>query len=245
MTNSHLVTLYLDATASDYERDGCIRVRGFFAPADLAAIRESLDRYVREIAPTLGSEDVVFEADGVSVRNLWRMEQHDPFFAELAARPAIRRLVSRLVRGEPVLLGVETFNKPARVGSGVPPHQDNAYFCQMPPDVLTVWIAIDAATEANGPIYYIRGSQAEMLPHRPSGVKGNSMGLAGGFDKSDPFVGTLEPGDALVHHCQTIHYSSPNRTDHPRCGLLMVFRGGHTQPDPQLKAAYEAGRATV
>jgi phytanoyl-CoA hydroxylase len=245
MAEPDLATIDLEATAADYRRDGCIRVRGFLDAADVAAVRTALDRYVREIAPTLAAADVVFEADGVSVRNLWRMETHDPFFADLAARPAIRRLVAGLVRGEPVLMGVETFNKPARVGSGVPPHQDNAYFCQTPPDVLTVWVALDAATAANGPIFYVRGSHAGMLPHRPSGVKGNSMGLAVGFDKSDPFVGTLEPGDALVHHCQTIHYSSPNTTDQPRCGLLLVFRGSHTAADPQLRAAYEAGRATV
>jgi ectoine hydroxylase-related dioxygenase (phytanoyl-CoA dioxygenase family) len=242
MTKTSLETIDIETTASDYERDGCIRVRGFFDAADLAVIRGVLDRYFRDIAPTLAAEDVVFEADGASVRNLWRMEKHDPFFADLAARPAIRRLVSRLVRGEPVLLGVETFNKPAKVGSGVPPHQDNAYFCQSPPDVLTVWVAIDAATEANGPIYYIRGSHGDMLPHQPSGVKGNSMGLAVGFDKSDPFIGTLEAGDALVHHCQAIHYSSPNKTDHPRCGLLMVFRGSHTQDDPQLREEYTRAR---
>ena len=245
MAQPDLTTIDLDGTTAAYERDGCIRVNGFFDPADVAVIRAALDRYVRDVAPTLAAGDVVFEADGVSVRNLWRMEQHDPFFADLAARPLIRRLVARLIRGEPVLMGVETFNKPARVGSGVPPHQDNAYFCQTPPDVLTVWVALDAATAANGPIFYVRGSHADMLPHRPSGVQGNSMGLAVGFDKSAPFVGTLAPGDALVHHCQTIHYSSPNTTDRPRCGLLLVFRGSHTTTDPQLKAAYDAGRATA
>lgn len=245
MTLPELASIDLDAAAADYDRDGFIRVRRFFDSSDVAAIRKALDRYFREIAPTLPESDVTFEADGVSVRNLWRMEKYDPFFDELAGRPSIRRLVSRLVHGEPLLLGVEIFNKPARVGSGVPPHQDNAYFCQTPPDALTIWVAIDAATEANGPIFYIRGSHGSILPHQPSGVKGNSMGLAVGFDKSDPFVGTLEAGDALVHHCQTIHYSAPNKTDHPRCGLLMVFRGSHTQPDPQLKAAYEAGRAVV
>ena len=51
-----------------------------------------------------------------------------------------------MVHGEPVSMGVETFNKPAKVGSGVPPHQDNAYFCLTPPDALTIWIALDAAT---------------------------------------------------------------------------------------------------
>jgi ectoine hydroxylase-related dioxygenase (phytanoyl-CoA dioxygenase family) len=78
-----------------------------------------------------------------------------------------------------LLVGVETFNKPARVGSGVPYHQDNAYFCQTPPDMLTIWIAMDAVTMANGPVYYVRGSQKTgMLPTKLSGVKGNSIGLA-------------------------------------------------------------------
>lgn len=238
-------TADVDSLAAAYERDGVIRIRKFFDAADVAEIRAALDRYFREIAATLPESDVTFEADGVAVRNLWRMEKHDPFFATLAARSGIRRLVGKLVHGEPVLAAVEVFNKPARVGSGVPPHQDNAYFCQTPPDMLTIWIAIDAATEENGPIFYIRGSQRELLPHKPSGVRGNSMGLAAAFDKSDPFVGTLEPGDALIHHCQTIHYSGPNKTDHPRCGLLMVFRGAHAKDDPQLRAAYDAGRAAL
>ncbi len=39
----------------------------------------------------------------------------------------------RPVCGGPQQAAVETFNKPARVGSGVPRHQDKACFCQMPP----------------------------------------------------------------------------------------------------------------
>jgi ectoine hydroxylase-related dioxygenase (phytanoyl-CoA dioxygenase family) len=231
----------------DYERDGCVRVRGFFSPELLRDVRERLARYEREVVPNLPPGDRVLEADGKTVRNLWRMEQHDPFFKSLAERPEIGSLVATLVNGEPVLAGVETFNKPAKVGSGVPPHQDNAYFCQSPPDMLTVWVAIDAATAENGPIFYLKGSHHDgVLPHRPSGVAGNSMGLAKmpprHDDGSDEFVGTLEPGDALIHHCQTIHWSAPNKSDRSRCGLLMVFRGAHTQSDPKLKEAYDAAR---
>lgn len=246
MPQDSLESTDAEAVAAAYDRDGVVRVQRLFDTAEVAAIRAALDRYFRDVAPTLPETDVVFESDGVAVRNLWRMERHDPFFAALPERPAIRRLVGRLVHGEPVLAGVEVFNKPARVGSGVPPHQDNAYFCQTPPDMLTVWVAIDAATEANGPIFYVRGSHVGgMLPHRPSGVKGNSIGLAVGFDKRDAFVGTLAPGDALIHHCQTIHFSGPNKTDQPRCGLLLVFRGSHTIPDPALQAAYAAALASI
>ncbi len=234
--------------ASEYEQNGCIRIRGFLDAETLSTTRRELARYVRDVVPSLPAGDRTFEADGTTVRNLWRMEQHDPYFDALARRPEILSMVRALVRGEPVLMAVETFNKPARVGSGVPPHQDNAYFCQSPPDVLTIWIAMDAATEANGPIFYLRGShRGGILPHRPSGVAGNSMGLAKmpPHEEADVFRGTLEPGDALVHHCQTIHWSAPNKTDHPRCGLLMVFRGAHTAHDPKLKEAYDAARAAV
>ena len=234
--------------SKQYERDGCVRVRRFFDADTLAVVRGELARYVREIAPAVPPGDRILEADGTNVRNLWRMEKHDEFFDRLAQRDQIVGLVRELVHGEPVLMAVETFNKPARVGSGVPPHQDNAYFCQSPSDVLTIWIAIDAATDANGPIFYLKGShRGGTLPHRPSGVAGNSMGLAKmpPHDQADVFRGTLEPGDALIHHCETIHWSAPNQTDQPRCGLLMVFRGAHTAHDPKLKEAYDAVRAAA
>jgi phytanoyl-CoA hydroxylase len=233
---------------SRYEQDGCVRVRGFFNADTLASVRRELARYVREVAPGLPAGDRTFEVDGTTVRNLWRMDKHDAFFDTLARRDEILAVVRELVHGDPVLMAVETFNKPARVGSGVPPHQDNAYFCHSPPDVLTIWIAMDAATEANGPIFYLKGShRGGTLPHRPSGVAGNSMGLAKmpPHEEADVFCGTLEPGDALIHHCETIHWSARNQTDRPRCGLLMVFRGAHTAHDPKLKEAYDAARAAV
>jgi phytanoyl-CoA hydroxylase len=236
----------MERTLPDYERDGVIRMAKFFSAEETQRVRCQIERYVRDIAPKLEASEVTFEADGKTARNLWRMEKHDPVFAELAQKPEILALVRQLVHGDPVLMGVETFNKPARIGSGVPPHQDNAYFCQKPPDVLTVWIAMDAATEANGPVFYARGShKLGLLPHKASGVKGNSIGLAEKFDHADPFKGILDPGDALIHHCQTIHYSGPNRTDHSRCGFLMVYRGAHTETDPALKEAYDKARASV
>jgi phytanoyl-CoA hydroxylase len=226
----------------DYSTDGFVRIRGFVQPPLLAQLRAAITRYTIEVLPRVPENDRVFEADGKTVRNLWRMEQHDEFFAGFAQREQILQIVAELVHGKPVLMGAETFNKPAKVGSGVPPHQDNAYFCQSPPDVLTVWIAVDAATLENGPIYYVRGShRAGLRAHRASGVAGNSMGLAEMPDvaESDRFCGTLDPGDALIHHCETIHYSGPNKSDRPRRGFLLVYRGEHTKTDPAYRARYE------
>lgn len=234
------------AILADYERDGVALVRGFLSAEEVRSIRGELDRYIREDLPSKPADARTYEADETTVRNLWRLEVHNEFFRDFAARGDLRDLIAVLVKGEPVLAGVETFNKPARIGSGVPPHQDNAYFCQTPPDMLTVWIAIDPVTEANGPVTYVKGShRLGPLPTKPSGVRGNSIGLAGVPETSEEnlLVALLEPGDAAIHHCDTIHYSAPNTTDHPRLGFLLVFRGSHTQTDPALKAAYSAAVA--
>lgn len=229
----------LEALSKQYAEDGVVKVDGLFSPVEIEEIREQLKRYAEEITPGLPPNDVVFEADGVSVRNCWRMEHHDPWFAELAKTESILALVAELVNGDPVLMAVESFNKPARVGSAVPPHQDNAYFCLTPPDALTVWIAVDAVTEANGPVSYLLGSQRDgARPHQTSGVAGNSMGLAEEVNKADGWPGLLDAGDALLHHCNTIHFSAPNTSDFARRGLLMVFKGNHCAVDEGLRAAY-------
>lgn len=227
------------AVTETYHRDGFVHVGGLLTPQGLAAVRDRIAHYANERARTLPASDVVFEADGVSVRNLWRMDEHDPWFADLAASPLLSELVAPLVRGEPTVMNVETFSKPARVGSAVPAHQDNAYFCRTPPDVLTLWIAVDAVTPANGPVSFWPGSHGRgMLRHVPSGVAGNSMGLAEPPDPDAAHTLTLAAGDACLHHCQTVHASGPNRSEHNRLALLIVFRAAHAEVDPALRDRY-------
>lgn len=230
----------------DYERDGVVLIRQFLTAERVAEMRREIDRYIREDLAAKPADARTLEADGTTVRNLWRLEQHNETLRQFAEQPAMREFIRPLVHGEPVLIAVETFNKPARIGSAVPYHQDNAYFCQTPPDVLTVWIALEAVTRANGPVFFVKGSQTPgVLPTKPSGVRGNSIGLAEPPDVplAEQFCALLAPGDATIHHCNTIHHSAPNQSDHSRLGLLLVYRGSHTQTDAKLKATYSIAAA--
>ena len=228
---------------SDYATDGVVCVPGFLSASEVKEVRRALNRYISNDLPALPPDARTFEKDDRTVRNLWRLEKYSPFFKDLGERADILAFVAPLLNGQPVLCAVETFNKPARVGSGVPYHQDNAYFCQSPPDMLTVWIAIDAVTQANGPVFFVKGShKGGMLPTMPSGVRGNSIGMAvpSEVPLSEQFCGLLAPGDATIHHCETVHHSAPNTTEHSRLGLLLVYRGSHTETDHSLKTAYSA-----
>ena len=224
-----------------YQRDGVVRIREFFSADTVAEIRAELARYIRDDLSSKPKDARTLEADGKTIRNLWRLEQYNEYFKELGQRREMTELVTALVQGEPVLTGVETFSKPAQIGSAVPYHQDNAYFCQTPPDMLTVWVAMDSVTVENGAVYFIKGSHKYgMLPSKPSGVTGNSIGLAAtpATPKSEQFCATLAAGDATIHHCEIVHHSNENLTEQSRLGLLFVYRGAHTQTNAALQATY-------
>lgn len=226
---------------AEYREKGVVRIGNFVDVDCVAEIRQELARFIAEDLDSAPSEACTRERDGTTVRNLWHLEEYCAYFRELALRPDIIDLVRALVDDNPVLIAVETFNKPAILGSGVPYHQDNAYFCLAPPDALTIWIAIDPVTTENGPVYYIEGShKLGMLPTKQSGVTGNSIGLANPPDvpKEKQLCATLKPGDASIHHCLTIHHSDPNTTENSRLGLLLVYRGAHTKKSDELLSNY-------
>ena len=231
MTDSRLV--------EDFARDGVVLVRGLLDSDALEELRDALARYeagVRALPPG----DYTLEPDGKSVRNLWRMQLHSRFFREWMARPRFIELVRPLLGGDVEPLGVESFSKPARVGSGVPPHQDNAYFCLSPPAALTLWIAVDPVTVANGAVEYFLGSHHALRSHSPSGVKGNSYALSAPPEPGDfvRFQPELRPGDALLHHALVIHASPPNQSDASRRAVVIVYRARNVVVDPVLHERY-------
>lgn len=240
------VSVLDDQVVRQFREHGYARLPGLFTPGEIVEVRQHIDRVVRDVLPRMEPSDYVLEPGGNAVRNLWRLEQYDPYFAQLGNESRLLGIIGQLLDAEVVLSAVETFNKPARQGSAVPPHQDNAYFCQEPPDVLTVWVAIDPTTAGNGPVHYLADTKDVLLPHKGSGIPGNSMVLIdppAAERAARAEMGLLDPGDAMVHHCQTIHWSEPNRSDSPRCGMLLVYRATRTQTSQQLRALYAAAQA--
>jgi phytanoyl-CoA hydroxylase len=235
--------LQYDELARVFDTRGYLIIDEFFPPVKILQIEQQLARFVREIDPAQSAGLVVYEpnTDG-KIRNLFAMEKHDDYFAELAKAQELVNLAKTIFDDDPICLGVELFGKPARVGSEVPYHQDNAYFNLIPDQALTIWLALADATLENGCVRYIEGShKLGNLPHRASGVKGNSMGLAEMPPNVGPEIcGVVRRGGALVHHCNTIHRSEPNRSDSDRPGLLFVYKAARCKMDADRLARYKS-----
>lgn len=234
--------------AKGYHDRGLLIVDEFFAAAKTAEIERELRRYIAEMNPEEMPGHVVYEAGAEKkIRNIFHLHAADPYFRELAMDSQLMELGRAIFDDEPVLMTVELFGKPARVGSEVPYHQDNAYFNLVPDDAFTCWLALADANEENGCVRYIEGShKLGNLPHRASGVKGNSMGLDElPTGAGDEVCGIVPRGAALIHHCNTIHRSEPNRSDQDRPGLLFVYKAARCRIDGTRAAIYNAVSAAV
>lgn len=225
---------------------GLLIIENFFNAAKTAEIEHELQRYIAQLDPENVAGHVVYETGPQQkIRNIFHLHTADDYFTELATLPQFSELARAIFRDEPVLVSVELFGKPARVGSEVPHHQDNAYFNLIPDHALTCWIALADATEENGCVRYIEGShRLGNLPHHASGVKGNSMKLTELPPNAGREVsGTVKRGGALIHHCNTIHRSEPNRSDRDRPGLLFVYKSTRCQIDTTRVEKYRAAAA--
>ena len=233
------------AAKQAFDRDGFVIVRQFLGEAELAALRGELDRYIREVVPGL-PETSAFYQDRARPETLKQMQHMgvDPFFRDYVQHIRWNGLASALVRERATCEQPEWFNKPPGVAHPTPPHQDNYYFCLRPPNVVTIWLALDAVGDENGCLRYVRGSHLDGLrPHARSAVLGFSQAISD-YDANDEgreVAIHLQPGDVVAHHGETIHRAEANRSaDLQRRAFAMVFRGASCQRDEEAFGRYQA-----
>lgn len=226
-----------------FQRDGFTVVRGFLPPGELSTLQRELDRYIQEVAPLLPAGDAFYQVPGQAetLRQLHRMGQ-DKFFEDYRRNPRWQELAEALLGEEVEPDEPEWFNKLPGTDHATPPHQDNHYFQLTPPQVLTMWLALDRVDEENGCLRYVAGSHhGGHRPHAPTSVIGFSQSVSdyGPDDAQGEILVCLDPGDLVVHHGETIHRADPNRSrDRQRCGFAIVYRGRSCGIDERARAAY-------
>ncbi|MDB5390274.1 MAG: Phytanoyl-CoA hydroxylase [Planctomycetaceae bacterium] len=229
-----------------YSRDGFVVVRQLLAPTDYSELRQQVDRYIREVVPGLPAGDAFYDADRSrpeTLKQLQRMEQ-DLFFSEYLLNPVWKGLAEALLDEEANASGAEWFNKPPGTNHITPPHQDNYYFSLKPPQVLTMWMALDPVDEENGCLRYVPGSHVRGIrPHGRTKTLGFSQGILdyGDMDYAIEVPVPLQPGDITVHHGNTIHRADANTSpSRHRRSFAMVYKGVSCQRDETAFARYLA-----
>jgi phytanoyl-CoA hydroxylase len=119
--------------------------------------------------------------------------------------------------------------KPAATGLPTRWHQDGEPWERRGiTSAVSIGIALDASTRANGCLLVIPGShRSAAQPLRPVDDPPNVFGAEIDpllVDESRAVAVELEPGDASVHHPNLIHGAEPNTSDRPRRTLVLRYR---------------------
>lgn len=160
----------------------------------------------------------------------------DAAFHEIVYNPRITVPVAQLLGIKQVrLLHDQVFYKPAKHGSNCAWHQDYSYWTRTaPPKHMTVWVPLDDASEANGTLQIIPGSQSwPLLP---------ALEIAGGDmdalkrhltpEQLSAFVPApvnIKAGCVEMHGEHLVHGSMPNTSDVPRRALVINYMDAQTK----------------
>ncbi len=238
----------LNQAARSFEEDGFLILDRLFTEEEIAPVSEEIDCIIQGKVDYVPPKDIVYEPGSPPrVRNVFRIHLYNPFFMGMAKHPKIVSVVERLL-GRPLrLYSSQLFAKPAAVGTVVPLHQDMPYWPFAPFELLSCWIALDDSNTENGCVRFkVSSHKLGLLKHFPSNVKGNSLALEderiAGFPER---VVEVPRGSCVLHHCLTAHWSEPNRSTHPRRGLIMMYMSPRVQLTDASKLSQPADFPTV
>jgi len=211
-----------------YERDGFLLFPDLFSREEIAILRREAARVA--MAET---DAVVREGQARAPKSLFRLHETDGPTASAAFRAACRLprtlgVAQQLLGDEHLYLHHSKVNvKTAIEGSVWPWHQDYGSWRRdgiERPDMATLMIAFDAATELNGCLYFLPGShragRAEPYFDTSTAYKlwaVPSDGIKAMMRKCGPPVAvTGKPGMAAIFHGNLMHASGHNLSGEDR-----------------------------
>jgi ectoine hydroxylase-related dioxygenase (phytanoyl-CoA dioxygenase family) len=227
---------------------GYVVLRHFVTAAVCAAMLERAVEICRE--PAAAADPLVLPEARIDlstgarpaeagVSKVFRLHR-DPVFARFAHDDRVVDLVSGLLGPDiDVFLSQFIFKNPGAYGQ--PWHQDSFYFPFEPDHQIGVWLAVTAATLANGCLWVLPGSHTEPvhrhLPDRRPDSQYGYLEIAD-HDMGDAVPVLMDPGDLLLFDSHLMHRSTDNHSTGLRAATVYHYSPAGTS---DLRAAGDRG----
>lgn len=223
-----------------YERDGFVCVPEFFDASELTPL---LDAYREDPSVNGTMYGMVDEYGSPHPICIWT-ELGDDIIGMIPR-------TTRMVDATEALMGESCYHwhskmtvKPPGCNAHVDWHQDFAswYDDGVPyPRLLTIGIAIEPTTKANGCLQLVPGS------HRIGRMDHNDTGsFSERVKHAQKTLGLVHcemgAGDAVFFHCNTLHGSAGNESQSSRLMLFASYNAVSNEPLPGAQGANEEGR---
>ncbi len=220
-------------SVTDYNRDGYVLVPNLFSREEVQALLRDVEGGERVAAATRGNED----ASGKKAKLAIWHELGNDIWAAASTNPRVVNNIRILMAEEIAFFHGKVMLKEAGQGGAWEWHQDYGYWYNQGfvfPRMISVFIALDAATKENGCLQVLKGSH--LLGRLEHGKVGSQTGadpskidqLADLFEK---VYMEMEPGTALFFHSNLLHASGPNTSSRHRRSFIMCY---NALSNPQL-----------
>lgn len=235
-----------DEQWAQYEEKGYLRLGQVLSDEDLRALQTRIDDIMMgradldysRILMQLDSTDGQYANAGeqsnghkgarLDYRKIQELEA-DPLFWEFMNRPIFREVCERQYGAMPIAAFRAMFmNKPANRGTLLPWHQDRWSDLDRDP-LVTLWTALDPATEENGCVQVIEGSHKFGLLNPAHGSGYVTEEQAQELLEKYPVVHLeLQAGEAVLLHNWLLHASDKNHSSQSRRAFSVCYMDGDT-----------------
>lgn len=230
------------AQIAQYDRDGYLHFPEFFALAEVEAMRREVARVA-----TIETEMVVREGSERNPKAMFRMHEPDgptasPVFNAAVRLPRTLGMAQQLLRDDQLYLHHTKVNiKAAIEGSVWPWHQDYGSWANdgiQRPDLLTIMVGLDPATELNGCLYFLPGSHkhGRLDPYFDTSTAYKVWSVTPADmkrmikDHGEPVAITGKAGSLTVFDCNLMHASGHNLSANDRWQAYFCYNRCANRP---------------
>lgn len=207
-----------------YLHDGFLIVPDLFTREEAAEIKAEMVRLLaelREEATAAGRDPEKVAQGGVYVGLSIRNEMA----RKVAENPKIVAILAQIFAKNIEFLSDKIVFKGRGTDYGSPWHQDWHYWHGS--NKISLWLALDDATPANGCMKLLPGSHLAPVEHKGETAPGETFGIRlkpGEVDESKAILGEVPAGGGIFFHDLTLHASRPNATGEDRWAWIGTYR---------------------
>ena len=226
------MTQFQDQDIKNYNEDGYCFERELFSSEEINLLAETA-RNDHAMDKASSSMD---DGEGNDVRlSLWN-HPGNGIYGMIARCERIVNRVEQLLDDEAYHYHSKMILKDAKVGGAWAWHQDYGYWYQnglLYPNLCSVMIAVDKATEENGCLQVLKGShKMGRINHILSGDQAGAEleHVEEARKRLETIQCEMNPGDALFFHPNTLHCSASNLSDKARWALICCYNAKSNNP---------------
>ena len=216
-----------------FRRDGFVRLKQVFSAeelehygAEITRLTMALNKQTRPI-----EERSTYGKAFLQITNLW---EHGGEAREFVFGKRLAGIAAALLEVDGVRLYHDQSLYKEAGGGMTPAHADQFYWPLASDRSITAWVPLQAVPAEMGPVGFYAGSQRfEFGRDLPISDESEQLVTAEMERQGFPLIDDpFELGEVSFHSGWTFHRAGPNRTDHPRAVMTIIYM----DRDVRLKA---------